>query len=55
MEHVELEGVILDVDYVNLSRRSTIRVTLKSKTACDALLDTGFHPHFYLVPSNGSL
>src|SRR5271157_3339265 len=55
MEHVELEGVILDVDYVNLSRRSTIRVTLKSKGGVRALLDTGFSPHFYLVPSNGSL
>jgi DNA polymerase I len=55
MEQVELEGVILDVDYVNLSRRSTIRVTLKSKEGVSALLDTGFYPHFYLVPNNSAL
>jgi DNA polymerase I len=55
MEHVELEGIILDVDYINLSRKSTIRVTLKSKDGVRALFDTGFSPHFYLVPSNGSL
>jgi DNA polymerase, archaea type len=55
MKHVELEGVILDVDYVNLSRRSTIRVTLKSKDGVRALFDTGFSPHFYLIPSNAGL
>src|SRR5271157_1225536 len=55
MEYVELEGIILDVDYINLSRKSTIRVTLKSEDGVRALLDTGFSPHFYLVPSSAGL
>jgi DNA polymerase I len=55
MEHAELDGIILDVDYINLSGRSTIRVTLKSRDGVRALLDTGFGPHFYLVPRNPSL
>ncbi len=55
MEHVELEGILLDVDYINLSRKSTIRVTLKSKDGVRTLLDAVFHPHFYLVPSNSGL
>ncbi|VVB77202.1 DNA polymerase [uncultured archaeon] len=56
MEQVELEGIILDVDYLNLSGKSAIRVTLKSQEGkVFPILDTGFHPHFYLVPSNKSL
>lgn len=55
MKQVEIEGILLDVDYITLSGKSTIRLTLKSKDGVHSVLDTGFLPHFYLVPNNTGL
>ena len=52
MEYLELDGVIIDVDYVSTEGRSIIRVTLKSKGKIYTILDPKFYPYFYLVPMN---
>ena len=52
MEHIELEGVIVDIDYVSIGDRSIIRITLKSEGKIYSLFDTGFYPYFFLNPHN---
>ncbi len=52
MEYLELDGVIVDVDYVSLEGRSVIRITAKSGGKTYTLLDPSFYPYFYLVPFN---
>ncbi len=55
MEQTELDGVIVDIDYITLEGRSTIRVTLKSGGSIYTLIDPNFHPYFYLVPFSRDL
>ncbi len=55
MESIELDGVIVDVDYVPLGGRSVIRATLKSAGKTYTLIDPSFYPHFYLVPFNNAI
>ncbi len=55
MEYVELDGVIIDIDYITLENRSTIRITAKADGKIYKLLDPGFYPYFYLVPFNKGL
>ncbi len=52
MEYIELDGVIIDVDYITIDDRSVIRVTLKSAGKVHTLLDTAFYPYFYIAPFN---
>jgi len=55
MEHIALEGIIVDVDYASVEDRSIIRVTLKSDGKIYKLLDPNFYPYFYLRPHNDGL
>jgi DNA polymerase I len=55
MEHIELEGVIVDIDYTTMGERSVIRITLKSQGKIYTLLDPDFYPYFYLSPFNINL
>jgi DNA polymerase I len=55
VESIELDGVIVDVDYVPLGGRSVIRATLKSAGKTYTLIDPSFYPHFYLVPFNNAI
>ena len=55
MDYTELEGVIVDIDYVSLGDRSIIRMSLKSKDKIYRLLDPSFYPYFYLNPFNKDL
>ena len=48
---MELEGIILDADHVNIGKRSIIRFTLKSGGKAYTIYDPGFYPYFYIVPS----
>lgn len=52
MEYLELDGIIIDVDYVTQEGRSIIRITLRSAGKVYTILDPSFYPHFYLVPFN---
>ena len=55
MEHganVELEGILVDLDYISLGKRSIIRLTLKSGGRAYSLLDMNFRPYFLVIPSN---
>ncbi|MHB1829869.1 MAG: DNA-directed DNA polymerase [Candidatus Micrarchaeaceae archaeon] len=52
MEHIELEGVIVDIDYVSTGDRSVIRITLKSAGKIYSLFDPSFYPYFFLNPHN---
>ena len=52
MDHTELEGVIVDIDYVSSGDRSIIRMSLKSGDKVYRLLDPNFYPYFYLNPFN---
>ena len=52
MDHIELEGVIVDIDYVSFGDRSIIRMSLKSGDKVYRLLDPNFYPYFYLNPFN---
>ena len=55
MDYVELEGIIVDVDYTPVEDRSIIRIALKSNGKVYKLLDPSFYPYFYLNPPNQSL
>ena len=52
---MEINGVVLDIDYLTIGKRGVIRLTIKDNEKTYELLDTGFYPYFYLVPSNPSL
>ncbi len=52
MDHTELEGVIVDIDYISSGDRSIIRMSLKSGDKVYRLLDPNFYPYFYLNPFN---
>ncbi|MGC8479191.1 MAG: DNA-directed DNA polymerase [Candidatus Micrarchaeia archaeon] len=52
---MELEGIIIDIDYFNISERSIIRLTIKSKEKIYTLLDNFFQPYFYIIPNNDSI
>ena len=47
---MELEGIIVDVDYVLEDGRSIIRVTLRQEDKIYPIFDSGFCPYFYLIP-----
>ncbi len=49
---MELEGIIVDIDYVVLNDKSVIRITLKSEDKHFTVYDTAFSPYFYIAPSN---
>lgn len=55
MAGIELEGIIVDINYVTLDSRSVIRITLKEKNKVYTLYDLSFYPYFYLLPSNSRL
>ncbi len=55
MESIELDGVIVDIDYINIDGNSTIRIMLKSNSSTYKLIDPDFHPYFYLVPFDSSI
>jgi DNA polymerase I len=52
MEYVELTGIIVDIDYIHETESSAIRITLRANDKIHILVDLGFFPYFYLVPSN---
>ncbi len=52
---MELEGILVDIDYVSVGDRSVIRMALKSRDAVHTLMDPSFYPYFYLVPFNKDL
>ena len=49
---MDLEGIIVDIDYVVLSEKSVIRLTLKSDEKTYTLFDNSFLPYFYIIPNN---
>ncbi|MEM0201209.1 MAG: DNA-directed DNA polymerase [Candidatus Micrarchaeaceae archaeon] len=49
---MELEGIIVDIDYVVLSEKSVIRLTLKSNEKTYTIFDNSFLPYFYIIPNN---
>ncbi len=55
MESRELDGVIIDIDYITLDGKSAIRVTCKSEGNTFSFIDPNFHPYFYIVPFNKDL
>ncbi len=46
-------GYLLDVDYLTVDNRTTIRITVRDKERAYEIFDTGFRPYFYLVPEEG--
>ncbi len=52
---MELEGTVLDIDYVVLEKRSLIRITLRRGEEVYTAYDSSFYPYFYLVPSSASI
>ncbi len=52
---MELEGIIVDVDYVITENRSIIRITLRQKDRIYSLYDPSFYPHFYILPSSAAI
>ncbi len=52
---MELEGILIDVDYVTSKNRSVIRITLRQKEKIYSLYDPSFYPYFYIVPSSDSI
>lgn len=52
---MELEGIIVDVDYVVEEGRSIIRMTLRQGQDIHSLYDPSFYPHFYIVPSSPTI
>lgn len=54
-QSIELDGIIVDIDYVSIEDRSVIRITFKSEGRTQAIMDPSFHPYFYLVPFNKDL
>jgi len=49
---MELEGIILDIDYIILGERGVIRFALKTNEKVYELIDKNFYPYFYLIPIN---
>ena len=49
---MELEGIILDIDYIMLGERGIIRFALKTGEKVYELIDKSFYPYFYLIPAN---
>ncbi|MFP3288856.1 MAG: DNA-directed DNA polymerase [Candidatus Micrarchaeota archaeon] len=49
---MELEGIILDIDYIILGERGIIRFALKTNEKVYELIDKSFYPYFYLIPIN---
>jgi len=49
---MELEGIILDIDYITLGERGIIRFALKTSEKVYELIDKSFYPYFYLIPAN---
>ncbi len=55
-EKIEIDALILDVDYVNIGDKSTIRIAAKGKGSGTAFFyDKSFSPYVYLIPSNRRL
>ena len=55
MAELELEGVILDIDYISKDGRSIIRMTLRSGNDVYTILDPSFYPYFRLLPFNENI
>ncbi len=49
---MELEGVIIDADYVLEDERSIIRLTVRQNEKIYPIYDMLFYPYFYLMPEN---
>jgi DNA polymerase, archaea type len=48
----QIEGSVLDIDYLNRGDESVIRLTVKGKDGKSyEIFDNGFKPYFYFVPS----
>ncbi len=52
---MELQGVLIDIDYVSSAGRSIIRLTLKSNAGVYSILDKNFYPYFRLLPYNNNV
>ena len=52
---MELQGVLIDIDYVSSAGRSIIRLTLKSNSGVYSILDKNFYPYFRLIPYNSNV
>ena len=52
---MELQGVLIDIDYVSSAGRSIIRLTLKSNSGTYSILDKEFYPYFRLIPYNSNV
>ncbi len=51
-KEITIEGILLDVDYVNVGDKTKIRLTVKSNEGkAYEIIDTDFRPYFYFVPS----
>lgn len=51
---LDIEGFLLDVDYVTLNEKTKIRLTVKGKDGkAYEIIDTAFRPYFYFVPESG--
>ena len=51
---MELQGVLIDIDYVSSAGRSIIRLTIKSNSGVYSILDKSFYPYFRLIPYNSN-
>ena len=49
---MELEGVVVDADYVLEDGRSIIRLTVRNESNIYPIYDMLFYPYFYLMPDN---
>ncbi len=52
---MELEGILLDIDYLTVEGRGIIRFALKSGDKVYEVIDPSFYPYFYLIPRNSEL
>ncbi len=52
---MEIEGIIVDIDYVTEEGRSIIRMTLRQGENIFSVYDPSFYPHFYIAPSTPAI
>lgn len=52
---MEINGILIDIDYIISESRSVIRLTMKEGGKIYTVYDPDFCPYFYLVPHNESI
>lgn len=55
MEDIELNGIILDIDYKLKDGKALIRITFRDNEGVHTLFDPNFPPYFYLLPHNAAV